>query len=157
MHTALKFISVLLEIISSMLFVRQHQNLIFTDFNSRGANTVNMPRIGSICVHLPSLTCSKSMFSLILHFYVIDIPVWFAPLTPCIIFVYCLKNNITLYLFLDVQNTLYITTRLIKYCFHMITSNWKHTQPLITFLNYIYHSTYLQVHMTCQGSCMFEG
>jgi len=36
MHRALKFISVFLEIISSMLFVRQDQKLMFTDLNSRG-------------------------------------------------------------------------------------------------------------------------
>jgi len=60
MHRALKFISVLLEIISSMLFVGKHQKLIFTDLNSRGTNTVNMPRNASTCVNFPSLTCFKS-------------------------------------------------------------------------------------------------
>jgi hypothetical protein len=60
MHTALKFISVLLEIISPMLFVRQHQKLILTDLNSTGANTVNMSRKVSICINFPPLTCFKS-------------------------------------------------------------------------------------------------
>jgi hypothetical protein len=80
---------------------------------------------------------SKSMFSLILHFYVVGMPVWFAPLTRYIILVYCLKNNIGLYVFLDVQNALHITTRLIKYCNQVVTSNRKQIQPLIIFLTYM--------------------
>jgi hypothetical protein len=60
MHRALKFISVLLEIIRTMLYVRKHQKLLFTDLNSRRANTINMPRNVSMCVNFPSLTCFKS-------------------------------------------------------------------------------------------------
>jgi len=161
MHRALKFISVFLEIISSMLFVRQDQKLMFTDLNSRGANRVNMPRNVSICINFPSLTCFKShmfpracflwCFIFMSLVYLFDLHHWHT------IFVYCLKNNISLYLFLHVQNTLYITTRLTKYCSQVTTSNGKQIQPLIIFLTYICHSTYLQVHTTCQGSCMFEG
>lgn len=114
MHRALILISVLLEIISPMLFVRQHQKLIFTELNSRGVNTVNMPRNISICVNFPCLTCFKShmfpracflwSFIFMSLVYLFDLHQWHTTI------VYCLKNNISLYLFLDVQNTLYSDT-----------------------------------------------
>lgn len=155
MHTALIFISVLLEIISPMLFLRQHQKLIYTKLNSRGVNTANMPRNVSICIYFPSLTCIRE------H-------VFFDPSFLCRWYTCLICTNDTLYLFIALKIILacicslmykipYILTRLIKYCCQVITSNRKQIQPLIIFLTYIYHSTYLQVHMTCQGSCMFEG
>lgn len=118
MHTALIFISVLLEMISPMLFARQHRKLIFKELNSRGVNTVNMPRNVSICVNLPCLTCFKShMFPracFLWSFIFVSLVYLFDLHQRHTIFVYCLKNNISLYLFLDVQNTLYINKNAYK-------------------------------------------
>ena len=159
MHRALKFISVLLEIISSMLFVWQHQKLIFTNLNSRGTNTVNMLRNVSIsiCVNFPSLTRFKS------HIFPRACFHW-SFIFMSLVYLFDLHHSHTIsYLFIVlkiilacISSLMYKTTRLIKYCSWLIASNGKHTQPLIIFLTYICHSTYLLVHTTCQGSCMFE-